>query len=343
MRENDARKLTHKELTELRKRGVSAVQDGQPPKLVAKVLGVQRSTLFGWLARYRRGGWGALDARKRGGRPPKLTARMLEWIYNTVAMKDPRQMKFPFALWTSVMVAELVWRQFGIRLSKASVCRLLNQLGLSPQKPLWHAFQQDPERVEKWVKEEYPKIRTLAREQKADIFFGDEAGVRSDFHSGKTWALRGKTPIVSATGARFGCNMLSAVSPKGAMRFMLVNGRITASVFVDFLKRLIHNWPRSIFLIIDGHPVHKSIVVSKFVASTAGRLQLFLLPPYSPELNPDEQVWNHLKNHGVGRQPVTGPDQLRRLIISHLRKVQKLPSLIRSFFNLPETAYAAVQ
>jgi transposase len=268
---------------------------------------------------------------------------MLEWIYNTVAMKDPRQMKFPFALWTSVMVAELVWRQFGIRLSKASVCRLLNQLGLSPQKPLWHAFQQDPERVEKWVKEEYPKIRTLAREQKADIFFGDEAGVRSDFHSGKTWALRGKTPIVSATGARFGCNMLSAVSPKGAMRFMLVNGRITASVFVDFLKRLIHNWPRSIFLIIDGHPVHKSVVVSKFVASTAGRLQLFLLPPYSPELNSDEQVWNHLKNHGVGRQPVTGPDQLRRLIISHLRKVQKLPSLIRSFFNLPETAYAAVQ
>lgn len=343
MRENDARRLTHNELTELRKRGVSAVQDGQPPKLVAKVLGVQRSTLFGWLSRYRRGGWGALDARKRGGRPPKLTARMLEWIYNTVAMKDPRQMKFPFALWTSLMVAELVWRQFGIRLSKASVCRLLNQLALSPQKPLWRAFQQDPARVEKWVKEEYPKIRALAREQKADIFFGDEAGVRSDFHSGKTWAVRGKTPVVGTTGARFGCNMISAISPKGAMRFMLVKGRVTANVFVDFLKRLMHNWPRSIFLIIDGHPVHKSVAVSKFVTSTEGRLQLFYLPPYSPELNPDEQVWNHLKNRGVSRQPVTGPDQLKRLIISHLRRVQKLPSLVRSFFNVPETVYAAVQ
>ncbi len=122
MRENDARKLTHNELTELRKRGVSAVQDGQPPKLVAEVLGVQWSTLFGWLARYRRGGWGALDARKRDGRPPKLKAKMLEWIYNTGTMEDPRQMKFPFALWTSLMVAELVWRQFGIHLSKASVC-----------------------------------------------------------------------------------------------------------------------------------------------------------------------------------------------------------------------------
>ena len=343
MRENDARKLTHTELTELRKRGVSAVQDGQLPKLVAKVLGVQRSTLFGWLARYRRGGWGALVARKRGGRPPKLTAKMLEWIYTTVPMKDPRQMKFPFALWTSLMVAELIWRQFGIRLSKASVCRLLNQLGLSPQKPLWRAFQKDPERVKKWVKEEYPKIRALAREQKADIFFGDEAGVRSDFHSGKTWAVRGKTPVVGTTGARFGCNMISAISPRGAMRFMLVKSKVNADVFVGFLKRLMHNWPRSVFLIIDSHPAHKSVAVSKFVASTEGRLQLFYLPPYSPELNPDEQVWNHLKNHGVGRQPVTGPDQLKRLIISHLRKVQKLPSLVRSFFNMPETVYAALQ
>ena len=342
MRKNDARRLTHSELTELRKRGVSAVQDGQPAILVAKVLGVGKSTLFGWLARYRRGGWGALDARRRGGRPRKITAQMLEWIYSTV-IKDPRQMKFPFALWTSLMVAELIWRQFHIRLSKASVCRLLNQLGLSPQKPLWRAFQKDPERVEQWVKEEYPKILGLARKLKADIFFGDEAGVRSDFHSGKTWAIRGKTPIVSTTGARFGCNMISAVSPRGAMRFMLVEGKVTGDVFVDFLKRLIHNWPRTVFLIVDGHPVHKSATVSRFVASIEGKLQLFYLPPYSPELNPDEQVWNHLKNHGVGKQPIADPDHLKRLVLSHLRKVQKLPSLVRSFFGMPETVYAAIQ
>jgi transposase len=342
MRENDARRLTHSELTELRKRGVTAVQDGQPPKLVAKVLGVQRSTLFGWLARYRRGGWGALDARKRGGRPPKVTAKMMAWIYETVSGKDPRQMRFPFALWTSVMVAELIWREFHVSLSKASVCRLLIQLGLSPQKPLWRAYQRDAARVEKWINEEYPKIRALARRLKADIFFGDEAGVRSDFHSGRTWAVRGKTPIVSTTGARFSCNMISAVSPRGAMRFMLVDGTLNGNVFVSFLKRLIHNWPRSVFLIIDGHPVHRSVLVSKFVASTKGRLQLFSLPPYAPELNPDEQVWNHLKNHGVGKHPITGPNQLKRLALSYLRKVQKLPSLIRSFFAMPETTYAAV-
>ena len=267
----------------------------------------------------------------------------MAWIYNTVATKDPRQVKFPFALWTSMMVAELIWRQFHTRLSRASVCRLMNQLGLSPQKPLWRAFQKDPERVEKWVKEEYPRILALAQKQKADIFFGDEAGIRSDFHSGKTWAARGKTPIVYTTGARFSCNMISAISPRGAMRFMLVEGKLTSDCFIDFLKRLIHNWPRPVFLIIDSHPVHKSAAVSKFVASTENRLQLFHLPPYSPELNPDEQVWNHLKNHGVGNQPMAGPDHLKHLVLSHLRKLQKLPSLVSSFFRLPETTYAADQ
>jgi transposase len=342
MRKNDARRLKYNELTELRKRGVSAVQEGQPVILVAKVLGVGKSTLFGWLARYRTGGWDALDAHRRGGRPPKLTAKMMAWIYNTVATKDPRQVKFPFALWTSMMVAELIWRQFHIRLSRASVCRLMNQLGLSPQKPLWRAFQKDPERVEKWVKEEYPKILALAQKQRADIFFGDEAGIRSDFHSGKTWAARGKTPIVSTTGARFNCNMISAISSRGTMRFMLIEGKLTSDGFIDFLKRLIHNWPRPVFLIIDSHPVHKSAAVSKFVASIENRLQLFHLPPYSPELNPDEQVWNHLKNHGVGNQPIAGPDHLKHMVLAHLRKLQKLPSLVSSFFRMPETAYAAV-
>jgi transposase len=339
VRNNDARRLTHQELTELRKRGVSAVQEGQPATVVARVLGVQKSTLFGWLSRYRQGGWDALDARKRGGRPPKLTGQMMQWVYNTVAKKDPRQMEFPFALWTSVMIGELIWRQYQIRLSKASVCRLLNQLGLSPQRPLWRAFQQDSKRVEQWIKVEYPRIRAMAKKQKADIFFGDEAGIRSDFHSGRTWAVRGKTPIVPTSGSRFHCNMISAISPQGAMRFMLVEGKFNGEVFVEFLKRLLHNWSHPIFLILDSHPVHRSSAVSKFVASTKGQLQIFFLPSYAPELNPDEQVWNHLKNHGVGRQSYIDAAHLKRLVISRLRKIQRLPALIRSFFRLPETAY----
>jgi transposase len=283
MKKTDARKLSHDQLTDLRKRGVAAVQEGESPEDVARVLGVNRSTVYGWLALYRQGGWGELDARKRGGRKPKLDARAMAWIYKAVTMGDPRQYKFPFALWTSKMVRSLIWRELRIKLSKSSVCRLLDQMGLSAQRPLWRAYQQDPEKVKKWLNEEYPAIRQEARRMKAEIWFGDEAGVRSDAHAGATWAERGKTPIVSSTGARFGVNIISAVSRQGKFRFMCVEGRVNAGVFIQFLKRLVHGTDRMVFLIVDGHPSHKAKKVKKYLSTVPDKLRLYLLPPYSPE------------------------------------------------------------
>jgi transposase len=340
MKKQDARRLDHKGLTELRHRAVNSVQDGESPEVVARVMGISRGTIYGWLARYRQGGWGALNARKRGGRPPKLDGRAIRWIYDTVTMKNPLQLKFPFALWTTAMVVTVIERQFGVRLSRSSVSRLLNQLGLSAQRPMWRAYQQDPEAVEKWINEEYPKIKTLARRMKAEIYFGDEAGVRSDFHSGKTWAIRGKTPIVSTTGARFGVNLISAISAKGHMRFMVTKGRVGATTFIEFLKRLIYNIPHMIFLIVDGHPAHRAKKVSRFVESVKGKLRLFYLPPYSPELNPDEWVWNHLKNHTIGRKMIESKTQLKKAVMSHMKRLQKSGHLIRSFFCSKTTCYA---
>jgi transposase len=328
-------------LTELRKRAVDSVQSGENPEVVSRVLGVHRGTVYGWLARYRDGGWSALDARKRGGRPPKLDGKKLKWIYDTVTMKNPAQMQFTFALWTSRMVGELIQRRFGIRLSKASVCRLLGQLGLTPQRPIWRAYQQSPEKVQGWLEEEFPKIQALARRKKARIFFADEAGVRSDHHAGTTWAKRGKTPVVSTTGARFGLNLISAVSPQGEFRFMTVKGRVNAQVFIEFLGRLVHNADRPIFLIVDGHPSHKAKKVAQFVAGTKGRLQLFFLPPYSPELNPDECVWNDLKNNVVGKKMITTPDSLKREVTRFLRFLQRAPERVRGYFNTATTRYAA--
>lgn len=293
----DARALDHKTLTELRKRAINRVQAGESPTAIAHVLGVNVRTVFRWLSLYRNGGLDNLDANKRGGRPRKLDGKSLKWLYNTIASKNPMQLRFTFALWTSAMIQELIREHLGVKLSRSSVCRLLGQLGLSSQRPLWRAYQQNPEAVSKWIEEEYPEIVRKAGEEGADIFFGDEAGVRSDFHSGTTWGKRGQTPIVSSTGARFGANIISAVCPRGQLRFMLTESRVTAKVFIKFLQRLLINAPRPIFLILDGHPTHKAKCVKQFVESQEGDLELYYLPPYSPELNPDELVWNDLKNN----------------------------------------------
>jgi transposase len=337
----DARTLSQEALSDLRRRGVASVQDGQTPDEVARVPCVSRAAVFNWLAMYRGGGWHALEARKRGGRPRKLDGRQMAWVYSTVAGKSPLQMRFTFALWTLDMIRIVIRRQFGIQLSRSSVGRLMDQLGLSAQRPLWRAYQQNPKAVAKWLKEEYPRICEEAKRRRARVFFADEAGVRSDAHSGTTWAPKGKTPIVSTTGARFGMNLMSAVSRTGQMHFAVVDGRVNAEVFIEFLRRLIHNRRTPVFLIVDGHPSHKAGKVKKYVETVADRLRLFFLPPYSPELNPDELVWNDLKNHILGRKAIVGPAQMRRVVLSRLRWMQKTPQHVASFFHAPETKYAA--
>jgi len=341
MKKSDARKLDHKTLEAIRIRAVEQVQAGESPEVVIRALGFSRGCIYNWLAAYRSGGWHALQAKPLSGRPRIISGRQMKWIYNAITLKNPLQFKFDFALWTRRMIQTVIRDRFGIRLSLASIGRLLAQLGLTCQKPLIRAFQQNPALVEKWLKEEYPQIRARAKRVDAEIFFGDEAGVRSDFHSGKTWAPKGQTPVVRATGARFGFNMISAVSPKGQLRFMVVEGKVASAEFCEFLRRLVHNAQRPIFLILDGHPVHRSARVKQLVESLEGKLELFFLPPYSPELNPDEWVWNDLKNNGIGRMAITGPDDLKRIVFDYMRQMQRFPELIRSFFRAPTTSYAA--
>jgi len=237
------------------------------------------------------------------------------------------------------MIQDLIWCQFRVKLSLVSVGRLLKKMGLSPQKPLHRAYQQDPERVAQWMNVEFPRIRAEARKDGAELYFGDEASVKSDLHHGTTWAPIGKTPVIQSTGARFGINMISAISPKGVLRFMTFEGRFTGKTFIEFLERLIHNADKPIFLIVDGHPVHKGQKVRQFVDSTEGRLKLFILPPYSPELNPDELVWNNVKNHSIGRSKISGPDDLKNKVISALRALQKLPLKIAGFFREKHVQY----
>lgn len=338
----DGRKISHDKLEEIRRQAVEQVQQGKSPTEVARQMGLESRRVFHWLACYRAGGWHALRSRKATGRPKRLSATQIRWIYDTVTMKLPLQVKLPFALWTRAQIVALVKREFSIKLSLVSIGRLLAQLGLTCQKPLFRAYQQNPTLVEQWHKQEYPRIQKLAKRENAEIFFEDESGVRSDFHSGTTWAPKGKTPVVRATGARFSINMISAISARGALQFMVVKGGVNATVFIEFLKLLVHGRRRPVFLIVDGHPAHRAKVVKQYIESLEGKLRLFFLPGYSPELNPDELVWNHVKNHGIGRKIIHNAQEMRRAVVKHLRWLQRTPDIVRSFFQAPETRYAAI-
>lgn len=339
MKKLDGRKIDPKAMEEIRVRAVQRVQQGESPEIVIATLGFSRACIYNWLARYRAGGWHALRSGKGSGRPKKLTGAQIAWIYKTIRDKDPLQLKFSFALWTRFMIARLIRKEFNIKISETSVGRLLHQLGFSCQKPLYRAYQQDPEAVTSWKETVFPQIKKRAKKLGATIYFQDESGIRSDFHAGTTWAPKGQTPIVKSTGARFRLNMIAATSTRGHLRFMITKNSVNAEKICEFLKRLMHNAENPVFVIWDGHPTHKSKVVRECIESFDGQLEVYVLPPYSPELNPTEQVWNSVKKHDVGRKVVFGPDQLKSVVVSKLRQLQKLSKIILSFFRHPDCSY----
>jgi transposase len=197
--------------------------------------------------------------------------------------------------------------------------------------------------VARWKQVEYPRIAAQAKAAGGTVYFVDEAGVRSDCHAGTTWAPVAKTPAVRTTGARFGLNLISAISAQGALRFSVLPGTLTGARFLAFLKRLIHDAQRAgtgpVFCIVDNHPVHRAKTVDRFVASTHGALRLHRLPAYSPQLNPDEWVWKNVKHDGVAPAAPKGPEQMKAVITARLRRLQRLPHILRGFFGDPKLAY----
>jgi transposase len=338
-RESDGRKFDHHSLQVMRQQAIKAVQSGQSVPTVAQVLGVSTRAVYDWLAKFAAGGQQALLAKPISGRPPKVTAEEMRWLAETIKDNTPQQLKFEFGLWTLSLIGLLIKRQFGKSLSLASVSRVMKLLGFTVQKPLYQAWQQDGVLVQKWQDEIYPEIKKEAKAVGATLYFADESGMRSDYHTGTTWAPCGETPVVSVTGSRFSFNMISAVSPRGEFRFMLHEGSVTATVFKEFLSRLMIGATKPVFVVVDGHPIHKAKLVQEYVASLDGQLKLFFLPPYSPQLNPDEQVWAHVKRQ-VAKRFVQNKEEMKRLAIGALRRIQKLPELVKSFFRQPECQYA---
>lgn len=336
----DARKYSHDALEQMRMDAVKRVENGESPEAVAQGLGINRRTIYRWLEAYHYGGKDALKAKPISGAPPKLNAKQMQKLSHIIRTKNPLQLKFEYALWTLAMIKELIEWEFDVKLTEVSVSRIMKRLGFTPQRPLYRAWQQDAEFVEQWREKEFPALAKRAKRENALIFFADEAGMRSDYHAGTTWSPKGQTPIVKATGARFSFNMISAVNAQGHFRFMTVEGTVNAKVFREFLKRMISGMDRKIILIVDGHPTHKAKLVKKFVSENADRLELVFLPPYSPELNPDELVWAHVKKK-VAKATVSTKEDMKQLASSALRSLLRMPDIVAGFFRTPTCLYAS--
>jgi len=338
MRRTDGRKLGRETLEKLRMLAIDRIRAGERPIDIARMLGLHPMTVYRWVSRFTAEGRDGLKARKATGRPKTLTDFQLRRLFYVLVDSNPMQLKFPFALWTCDLVKEFIRREFKVVLHRTTVNRILARLGFSFQRPLTRAYEQDMDLVKAWKEREFPKIAALAKKEGAEIFFSDETGVRSDAPIGKTWGRIGKTPVVPVTGRRFAFNLVSAISPKGELRFMVIKQTVNADRFVEFLRRLLHGQKRKIFLIVDGHPAHRSSKVKSFVKEAGGRLQLFFLPPYSPELNPDELVWNSLKG-SLRRYSVAGPRDMMTQVVGHMASLQKRPSQVRAFFREKHVRY----
>ena len=342
MEKIDGRKLDHKTNEHLRILAIKRVfERGEKPAVVMRSLGLNRTNFYMWRKQYLKGGLEALKSTKAEGAKPKLTDKQCARVRTWIVGKDPRQFGFDFGLWTRKIVKNLIQSRMGINLSLASVGKLLMRLEITPQKPLRRAYERDPEAVKHWVQTAYPKLRRRARASGASIFFLDEAGFSSEPGLGKTWGEKGRTPVVHTTGQRQKVNAISAVNAKGAFWCAVYTGKLDAEAFVIFLKDFMKGRHGPVYLVVDGHPSHKANKVKEYIQSLRGRLELNFLPPYAPDLNPDEFVWQHAKTNGAAKRPLRKNESLRKRVENDLVEIGKNKKLVRSFFKADSVSYAA--
>jgi transposase len=340
----DARRLEPKAQEDWRRRVVAAIREGGMSQVEAvRTFHVSRSAIHNWLRGVESGGAASLKARRRGPKAgSRLAGHQAATVVRIIEDRCPDQLHLPFALWTREAVGDLIAQRCGIQLSVWTVGRYLRKWGFTPQKPLRRAYERDPAAVGRWLRESYPALRAQAKREKAEIHWGDEMGLRSDHQVGRSFSRRGQTPVIYGTGQRFGCNMISAITNRGRLRFMVFKHRFTAEVFLKFLRRLIRQTGRKALLILDSHPVHRSGRVKRFVADHSKRLRLEFLPGYSPEINPDEYLNQDVKSNAVGRRRPPTQEAMVAGVRSYLRATQKQPHIVESYFHHPDVRYAAL-
>jgi len=339
--ENDARKLPPEAQEAIRLRVVRAVRDcGLSPTEAARLFVVSRRVVYKWLDTVDREGVAGLRAKRRGRRRRLcLKSFQAATIVRVITTRYPDQLGLGFSLWSRQAVQQLVANRYHLDLSVWTIGRYLRHWGFTPQKPLRRAYEQDPKAVRRWLEEQYPAIHRQALQEKAEIHWLDEMGLRSQDQGGRSYGRRGQTPVIPGTGQRFGCNVISTITNHGHMRFMVFTGTFTGKVMIEFLRRLVRQATQKVVLIYDRHPVHQGAAVQGWLKKHAGQVRAEPLPTYSPRRNPGEYLNQDVKGAARKERPHDQKEMVQQAR-SYLRSTQKQPGIVKKFFDHPDVRYA---
>ncbi len=344
MEKKDLRKAKKSEKEAMRFLAITMYTKHITQKEISLILGVRANTVSDWVKLYKQFGNKGLKEVKRGrkkGYGKLLSSTQELEVQKMIIDKMPDQLKLPYALWTRKAIRDLIKRTYNINIAIRTMGDYLKSWGFTPQKPKKKAYEQNSKSVNKWLEEEYPKIKRQAQKENAEIHWTDETGIKNTSQYGRSYAPKGKTPVKETLAKRLSLNMISTVTNQGKVRFMTYKGTMNAQRFIIFLKRLIKGANKKLFIILDNLKVHHSKIVKKWEEENKNKIALFYLPSYSPELNPDEYLNNDLKS-GIGlKQTPKNEKQMKNNVKSHMMYLQKNPKKVARFFNHKSIKYAA--
>jgi len=344
MEKLDARKLPSEVQQHNRNLAIRLFQEGKKRKEIASIVGVHYGVICRWIQAWQQGGKQAIKLKKRGrssGERRILTEAQESALKKLLVEKNPKQLKLPFALWNRRAIQSVVYKMWRVRIAIRTIGDYLKRWGFTPQKPIKRAYEKSPKAVKEWLDDTYPEIKKRARKENAEIYWGDETGVRNDCQHSRGYAPRGKTPVVEINAKRFSVNMISAISNQGLLRFMMYEETMTARVLLRFLKRLIKDAGRKVFLVLDNLRVHHAKLVKAWLEKHSDEIEVFYLPSYSPELNPDEYLNCDLKTGIRSAAPARNQSDLKKKVLGHMRMLQKKPQRVAKYFKHPAIKYAA--
>ena len=344
MEKQDTRKLKPEVQQQLRSQAIRLRKTHRTYAEIGEIIGVHPTNVCKWWKAYERGGKKAIDHKQRGrpkGACRTLTKDQEKEIQAAIRDRFPDQLKLPFALWTRIAVQQLIAQLYSMHMPVRTVGEYLKRWGFTPQKPITKAYEKNPKAVERWLHEQYPAIVKRAKSEKAEIHWGDETGLINNAYYHRSYAPMGKTPAFRMPAKRERVSMISSATNQGKVRFMLYEKAMNSQIMIKFMRRLIRSADRKVYLILDNLRSHHSKKVKEWLDSHAEEIEVFFLPSYSPELNPDEYLNRDLKLNVHSGKPTRTKSQLAKKTISNLRKLQVLPVRVKKYFENPNIAYAA--